>query len=442
MGGTIFALSSGVGRAAIAVVRLSGPATRACLASLAGGVPTPRMATLRALRDARSGEMLDEALVLFFPGPRSYTGEDMAELHVHGGRAVVSGVLDALSAMEGCRPAGPGDFTRRALAHGRLDLTRVEGIADLVDAETALQRRQALGQAGGALARAAQGWRDAFLDAMAQVEAEIDFSDEGDVVSHGRLDDLTLRLEQLQLALKAALADGDKGERLREGALVVIAGPPNAGKSTLLNRLAQRDVAIVSPIPGTTRDTLEVHLDLQGVPVVVVDTAGLREATDDIEAIGMARARRRAEEADLVLWLSPAGNPVPVEQGLAHAVPVTTKIDSDPNGTASAFGLDAEIRISALTGDGMDALMALIHDRAVTRVVAESPLLTRTRHRLALREASKALDRALAGRHDGALPELIAEDLRLGARAMASLLGAVDVEDVLDRVFAAFCIGK
>lgn len=442
MGQTIFALSSGVGRAAVAVIRISGPHTRSCLDTLAGGVPQPRRATLRTLRHPAGGEVLDEALVLFFPAPRSYTGEDMAELQVHGGRAVVGDVLEALAGMAGHRPAVPGEFTRRALENGRLDLTRVEGLADLIDAETTLQRRQALSQAGGALARAAGGWRRQFIEAMADLEAEIDFADEGDVASHGRLGDLGTRLARLGQELAAALADGRRGERLRDGVTVVIAGPPNAGKSTLLNSLARRDVAIVSPLPGTTRDLIELHLDLDGVPVVVVDTAGMRDSADEIEKIGVARARQRAADADLVLWLSAAGENAPVPAEFPHAVSVTTKMDSGSKSPADP-GTDASaLRISALTGEGMDRLVTFVRDHALDSVGQEAALLTRTRHRAALRDAGLCLDRAHSSLRAGAPPELVAEDLRLGARALSSLLGEVDVEDVLDRVFETFCIGK
>ncbi|MFO1150183.1 MAG: tRNA uridine-5-carboxymethylaminomethyl(34) synthesis GTPase MnmE [Alsobacter sp.] len=437
MRSTIYALSSGTGRSAIAVVRLSGEGVRDVLTALAGDVPPLRRAVVRRLADPATGEMLDEGLVLFFPGPRSYTGEDMAEFHVHGGRAVVAGVLSAIGARPGCRLAEPGEFTRRAMQNGRLDLTRVEGIADLIEAETALQRRQALGQAGGRLAEAVKGWRDALLDAMAELEADIDFADEDDVALHGERARVVDGLRRLEQQLGAALDDGRRGEILRDGFQVVIAGPPNAGKSTLLNRIAQRDVAIVTAAPGTTRDVLEVHLDLEGLPVTLVDTAGLREAQDEAESIGIARARDRAAGADLVLWLSPWDSPVPVPADLDGALAVTTKIDSAPKASEPGKG----ILLSARNGVGLETILAAIRDRAAG-IVREPGLVSRARHREALAKGLDHLRAARTGLGQDAYPELVAEDLRLAARALSSVLGEVDVDHVLDRVFAGFCIGK
>jgi tRNA modification GTPase len=437
MRSTIYALSSGSGRAAIAVIRLSGIAVREVLTALAGDVPPLRRAVVRRLVDPVGEELLDEGLVLFFPGPRSYTGEDMAEFHVHGGRAVVQGVLDAIATQPSCRLAQPGEFTRRAMENGRLDLTRVEGIADLIDAETAMQRRQALGQAGGRLADAVKGWRDALLDAMAELEAEIDFADEDDVAARAERGRVTDALRGLDQQISAALEDGRRGEILRDGFQVVIAGPPNAGKSTLLNRLAQRDVAIVTAVPGTTRDLLEVHLDLGGVPVTLVDTAGLRETGDEVERIGVERARARAIDADMVLWLSAWDEPVAVPPGFPGAVEVTSKIDSAPKGLV----LGRRLQLSAKTGDGVETVLAEIKNRAAG-LFREPSLISRARHREALDVGLQRLRDARGGLARGAYPELIAEDLRLAARGMSQVLGDVHVEDVLDRVFAGFCIGK
>ncbi len=299
---TIFALSSGRPPAAIAVVRVCGPKAGLALERLIGRMPPPRQAALARVRDPVNGEAIDEALALWFPGPRSETGEDMAELQLHGGHAVIAAVLDALGAIEGCRLAEPGEFTRRAFANGRLDLTEVEGLADLIAAETPAQRRQAFRQLKGLIGDRAAAWRRQIIEALALVEARIDFSDEADVPA-----DLTgpalYAAQQLRNMIAAALADGGRGERLRDGLVVAIAGPPNAGKSTLLNRLARREAAIVSPYPGTTRDVIEVHLDLGGYPVTLLDTAGIRDSDDPVEQEGVRRASERAAAADLVLWV-------------------------------------------------------------------------------------------------------------------------------------------
>ncbi len=302
---TIFALSSGRVPAAIAVVRISGPRAGAALTALGVKIPAPRMAGLARLRDPQSGEMIDEALALWFPGPRSETGEDVVELQLHGGPAVVAAALAALGRIEGLRPAEAGEFTRRAFENGKLDLTAVEGLADLVSAETEGQRRQAFRQMKGALGARAEDWRGRLIQALALVEARIDFSDEADVPEELVAPALAIA-RALESEIAAALADGHRGERLREGVVVAIAGPPNAGKSTLLNRIARREAAIVSPYAGTTRDVIEVHLDLDGWPVTLLDTAGIRETEDPIEMEGVRRARERAAAADLVLWVEDA----------------------------------------------------------------------------------------------------------------------------------------
>ena len=425
---TIFAPASGAGAAAIAVLRLSGAETGAVLRAVAGRQPPPRHASLRRLRNA-AGETLDHALVLWLPGPASYTGEDSAELHLHGGRAVVAAVADALAAA-GARPAEPGEFTRRAFLNGKLDLVAAEAVADLVAAETESQRRQALRQLEGALGDLYRSWSARLLALMAGEEALIDFPDE----------DLPPALAAAAAAERAALAadiaahlaDSHRGERLREGLVFAVTGPPNVGKSSLVNALAGRDVAIVSALPGTTRDALETRLILGGVPVTLVDTAGLRETADPIEAEGVRRARAHAAAADLVLALSEAGSPAPArEHGSVPVLAIATKTDLGGAVPPGALG------VSAATGAGLAALRARLATAAERLTQAAGPApLTRTRHRAALIDALAALERVAP------LPELRAEDLRQAVRALGRITGAVAVEDVLDRIFSAFCIGK
>src|SRR5450432_4096680 len=305
---TIFALSSGRGPAAIAVIRISGSRAGAALEALGVKIPSPRQASLARVRDPRSNDIIDEALILWFPAPASETGEDVAELQLHGGRAVIAAVLDALAGIEGLKPAEAGEFTRRAFENGKLDLTAVEGLADLVAAETQGQRRQAFRQMKGLLGTRAETWRQRLIQALALVEARIDFSDEADVPDNLLAPALAIARE-METEIAAALADGGRGGRLREGLVVAIAGPPNAGKSTLLNLLAKREAAIVSPYAGTTRDVIEVHLDLLGWPVTLLDTAGIRDTEDPVELEGVRRARERAAGADLVLWVVDASAP-------------------------------------------------------------------------------------------------------------------------------------
>lgn len=428
---TIFALSSGRPPAAVAVVRISGPRAAAVAGALAGHCPPPRQASLRTLREPGSHEVLDRALVLFFPGPRSATGEDIVELHLHGGRAVLARMLRTLGDMPGLRPAEPGEFTRRAHANGKLDLAEVEGLADLVAAETEAQRRQALAQASGALSQRVSGWRGRIVRALAFAEAGLDFADEGDVAA-----DVASRIEAeiapLVIELSQVLADAARGERVRDGLVVALCGPPNAGKSTLLNRLAGREVAIVSPSPGTTRDVLEVHLELAGQAVTLLDTAGLRETSEPVEREGVRRALARAEAADLVLWLSDtSAEPPPTMSG---ALRLRSKAD------ASGDAPPGWLAVSAATGRGLPELLAGIEAEAARIAGGEPALVTRARQRLALVAAAEALERALAP-HAGR-EELQAEELRLAARALDRLIGKVDVEDVLDALFSTFCIGK
>ncbi|MGH6818349.1 MAG: tRNA uridine-5-carboxymethylaminomethyl(34) synthesis GTPase MnmE [Methylovirgula sp.] len=434
---TIYALASGQGRAAIAVLRISGTHVRNIVAALVGKQPEPRRAHLVTFKDPNSGAPLDQGLVLFFPGPGSFTGEDCAEFHIHGGTAVVAAMIAALADFVKTRPAEAGEFTRRAFENGKLDLTEVEGLADLVDAETEAQRRQALRQAEGGLRHKAEGWRAALLEASALLEAEIDFADEADIAPLARKK-LAGILAPVRADLEAALAMGRAGERLRDGLVVVIVGPPNAGKSTLLNALARREAAIVSPLPGTTRDAIEVRLDLAGVPVTLIDTAGLRAAREVIEQIGIDRARAKAEAADLVLWLSEAGAPAPHEfPADARVWPILTKIDLQPGYSSP----EDAIALSAATGENLGVLVDRLVDFARTAVGGGEPaLITRERHRKAFAAAAGALRRAKAGIDDPV--ELLAEELRTAVRALEILIGRIDVEDVLGEIFARFCIGK
>jgi tRNA modification GTPase len=440
-GETIYALSSGRLPAAIAVVRVSGLRAGVALETLIGKIPEPRRAAHAIVRDPASGGIIDDALALWFPGPRSETGEDMAEIHLHGGRAIVAAVFQALAGIEGFRPAVAGEFTRRALANGKLDLAAVEGLGDLIAAETEAQRRQALAQFRGALSSQVERWRETLIGALAALEASIDFVDEDDVPEDLLTPALAIT-DQLATEIRTALADAERGERLREGLVVAIAGPPNAGKSTLLNRLAQRDVAIVTDIPGTTRDAIEVALDLGGVPVVLVDTAGVRETSDPVEAEGVRRALARAEAADLVLWLSEADSPstVPPRRTGRQSLVVRTKsdrIDSEAQQAARAKG---EMVLSAKTGAGMNELISLLSAEAEA-LGGEPALVTHARQRHALDAALARLDAAT----DAAAPgkeEIVAEELRLAARALGRITGRVDVEDVLDQVFRNFCVGK
>ena len=450
---TIFALSSGRPPAAIAVVRVSGSRAGVVLEKLIGRVPEPRQATLARLRDPATGDAIDEALVLWFPAPRSETGEDTAELQLHGGHAVVAGVLDALGRIEGCRPAEAGEFTRRAFENGRLDLTAVEGLADLIAAETQAQRRQAFRQLKGLIGDRAEAWRRALIEAQALVEARIDFSDEADVPEN--LVDAALHAaQQLRSEIAAALADGGRGERLRDGLVVALAGPPNAGKSTLLNRLARREAAIVSPYPGTTRDVIEVHFDLGGYPVTVLDTAGIRDSADPVEQEGVRRARAGAARADLVLWVTDVSAAGLTVDNSSRSVSksdtwlIQNKIDLAVDKLCISCESESDISspttfpISAATGAGMDALLAALAAFAQNYFSATEPaLVTRARHRRALEGTVAALDRALAERGCGR-EELIAEELRAAATTLGRLTGRVDVEDILDVIFRDFCIGK
>lgn len=434
---TIVALSSGGLPAGVAVLRLSGPRAGAIAGRLAGGLPPPRVAALRALRNG--GELIDRGLVLWFPAPGSFTGEDVAELQVHGGPAVVSALLEAATRDGTARLAEPGEFVRRAFANGRLDLTAVEGLADLIAARTAAQRRVALRQADGGLNRLATGWRDRLVRAAALLEAAIDFADEdlpAGLDRQARADCTAVGAE-----IAAVLADGRGGEIARDGVHVALVGPPNVGKSSLLNRLARREVAIVSEVAGTTRDVIEVTLDLGGWPLVVADTAGLRETADPVESIGVARAEARRREADIPVFVADArelaagaGVPGPAAMILAN------KADLCGKPVPAAIGDVPVFAVSALTGAGLDGWIAALTARvaALAGIQGDAALVARSRHRTELGRAAAALSRVAAA---PAL-DLVAEDVRLALHAIGRLTGAVDVEDLLDVVFAEFCIGK
>ena len=426
---TIFAIASGAGRAAIAVMRLSGPSCNDALAALTGGrIPEPRHASLRRLRDA-DGAVLDQAMVLWLPGPGTYTGEDSAEFFIHGGRAVADGLAMALVGL-GLRPAEPGEFTRRAFLNGRMDLVEAEAVHDLIAAETEAQRRQALRQLDGELGRVYRHWSDRLRFMLAQQEALIDFPDE-DLPPEVEAE-LATTLDSLRTEITTHLNDARRGEKLREGLVFAITGPPNVGKSSLINALAERDVAIVSATPGTTRDALETRIVLGGVPVTLVDTAGLRETADEIEAEGVRRALARAEDADLVIEVSDPPHAMALNLS-DHRILVFNKADLGHPAPANA------IPISALTGAGLDALKDRLSEaaRALTETSGPPPL-TRARHRAALLEALDRLNAAA----ETSLPELRGEDLRLALRAIGRITGHVGVEDILDTLFRQFCIGK
>ena len=442
---TIYALSSGRLPAAIAVVRISGPQAAQALLRLAGKMPQPRRAMFANLK-ARDGEVIDEALALWFPAPHSETGEDVVELQPHGSRAVIARLFDELSQIDDFRAAEPGEFSRRAFLNGKLDLTAAEGLLDLINADTEMQRKLGLRHLKGFLGTRAENWRRAIIEASALIEAGIDFADEGDVP-----DDLMgpafVRIMQLRDEIAEALSQHAPVERLREGMVVAIAGPPNAGKSTLLNRLAKREAAIVSPYAGTTRDVIEVHLDLGGYPVTLLDMAGIRDTDDPIEQEGVKRARARAEDADLVLWLEPEmgdGTHDISPEALGRDVwRVMTKADlrsaSDESSWAAEGG--AAYRISALSGEGMETLIGALSREAMDFFEGvETSLITRQRHRDLLLAARAGLDRALRAKSSG--EEIVAEELRAAAFALGKLTGRVDVEDILDVVFRDFCIGK
>lgn len=447
---TIYAPATAAGRAAVTVVRLSGPAAGPILIDLIGRpLPPPRRADLVRLRDpANPADPIDQALALWFPAPSSFTGEDVVELHLHGGRAVLNGLVDALTTDGRARLAAPGEFTRRAFLNGKLDLTEAEAVADLVDAETRAQARQALRQLDGALGRLYGDWTHRLTRQLAHLEADLDFPDED--LPGGMAAAVAPEIERLIAEIVAHLDDAHRGERLRAGVEIAILGPPNAGKSSLLNALARRDAAIVSDIPGTTRDVIEVQLDLGGFPVVIADTAGLRETADRIEDEGIRRARARAERADLTLLIVDASEgpgaleTVEDQLGAASLLVLNKRDQLTETGrhaweqavTATSVGWTW---LSLATGDGLPVLLDHVTARVAALIEGSGgPPLTRARHREALEHAKSALVRFATA----PLPELAAEDIRIAVRALGRITGRVDIEDLLDVIFRDFCIGK
>jgi tRNA modification GTPase len=426
---TIFALSSGAPPAAIAVLRISGPQALVAARALAGKLPSLRKASLRKLVDPHDGNLLDEAIVLAFAGPQTATGEDLAELHLHGGRAVVRGVEAALARIPGLRRAEPGEFTRRAFANGRLDLNEAEGLADLLSAETEWQRRSAAAMAGGAFSRAVEAWREALLALSAQLEAAIDFSDEDDVADDNYLN-ISIGCMKLYDSIGAHLAF-PPAEKLRDGLRIILAGPPNSGKSTLLNALVAREAAIVSDIAGTTRDLIEVPAAFEGLPFLFTDTAGLRECSSDpIEAIGIERAQRAITEADMLLWLGAEGKG-PRHQAL---IEIDAKAD-DPERQGKA---GAMLKLSAKTGEGMTELIALLVAKGRTMLPPPDSFALNQRQRQLLQDTAQFLNMASTARD----PLIAAEELRQARLALDALTGRASTEDMLDALFGRFCIGK
>jgi tRNA modification GTPase len=445
---TIFAQATAPGRAGVAVFRLSGPQAGAALMALTRReLPAPRRAVRRSLWASHNGDdLIDQALVIWFPAPQSFTGEDVVELQIHGSKAVAAALARELGDHQGLTLAAPGEFTRRAFDHGKLDLTEVEGLADLIAAETEAQRRQAMRQAGGALSQLYDGWREILLQTLARLEAAIDFPEEdlpADLIS--RVD---RAMQETADAIADHLEDGHRGERLRDGLSVAILGAPNAGKSSLLNRLAKREAAIVSAEAGTTRDVIDLYLDLGGYPVTLADTAGLRDTGDAIEAEGVKRALARAESADLKLLVLDGtllGSDQPlIDHTAAHLIDddvflVLNKADITGRDLPREIAGHAILPISAKTGAGIDALVEALTTAAASRMALGAlPALTRERHRSALQRTEAALSRGVLAR----LPELKGEDLRHAVQALGEITGRVDIEDVLDVIFREFCIGK
>lgn len=444
---TIFALASGAGRAGVAVIRVSGKASAEVCQALTGGPPPqPRQARLVPIIDPAKGELIDRSLVLWFPEPASFTGEDVLELHVHGGPAILAMLFEALQRLNDIRPADPGEFSRRAFMNDKMDLTAAEGLADLVAAETRQQARQARRQLDGALGQVYSDWHGRLLEALAMLEAEIDFAAEeevpGDLLA-GILPNLRTLLEEIE----THIADDRRGERLRTGLRVALIGPPNAGKSSLLNRLAARDIAIVTDIPGTTRDVLETPLDLGGYPVVLTDMAGLRSSDDPVERLGIERALSEAELADVRLLLFdgarwPETDPKTEALIDADSIIVLNKADLLEKNRPSEIRSRDTLLISCHTGEGIDRLVSRLTECAVRAMTpGDAPTLTRIRHRQALSDVVDALRRLAQA---GASPELalMAEDVRMAMQSIGRITGKVGVEEVLDQIFSAFCIGK
>ncbi len=440
---TIYALASGAGRCGVAVVRLSGPHCLDVLRALSGKESfKPRYAHRVNLKDPENGDAIDDGLALYFPGPNSFTGEDVVELQIHGGRAVVQTLLETLGEIDGLRLAEPGEFTRRAFENDKMDLTAAEGLADLIHAETRAQARQALRQMEGALGSLYNDWADRILHVLAHFEAVIDFPDEDlpEEVEQGVREKVT----RLQQEIETHLADGHRGERLRDGVRLAIVGPPNAGKSSLLNHLAQREVAIVSDIAGTTRDVIESHLDIGGYPVVVSDTAGIRHSEDVIEVEGIRRAQSTAQQADLKVVLFDSGDWPHLDEKTLELIDedslvVFNKIDKSQKPDISDVAGQPPIYMSAKSKEGLSEFFQKLEEAVAERcMMTGAPALTRARHREALEECVESLTRFA----EIDLAELAAEDLRMATRALSRITGRIDVEDVLDVVFSDFCIGK
>lgn len=439
---TIFAMATAPGRAGVAVLRISGPRAKEAIEKIAGDAPLPRRATHTVFRNPKDGEVLDKGLLLWFPAPASYTGEDVAEFHIHGGRATVAGLCGTLSELPGLRLAEPGEFTRRAFENGKLDLTEAEAIADLVDAETLAQKRQALRQLDGELGRRCEDWRQRLMRALALCEAAIDFPEEG------LPDDLMAKTEavcfEVAGEIDALLSDGRKGQRVRDGLMIAILGPPNAGKSSLLNLLAQRDAAITAATAGTTRDVIEVHLDLGGYPVTLADTAGLRSTADPVEEEGVRRAHLVAARADFKLLMLDGADPsgFTVVETLADddALIVVNKMDlvSGPGVFEKQFKKHGYLPLSLRTGSGVPELLDRVQCEVESRLSGGGGVITRERHR----EALGACRAALRNMRPSELPELTAEELRQAIRSLGRITGKVDVESMLDLLFKEFCIGK
>lgn len=435
-GSTVFALATAAGRGAVAIMRISGPQTLSILEKLCNTVPKPRQASVRQLwRRGDQDELLDQALVIWFPGTKSYTGEDSAELHLHAGPAVIDAVADVL-AFHGARPALAGEFSKRAFLNGKVDLLQAEGISDLVEAETQAQRRQALEQTEGGLSVVYTGWANKLREVLAFQEALIDFPDED--LPEEVEENLKNTIETLHQEMSNHLNDAGRGERLRRGLVFAILGAPNAGKSSLLNLLADRDAAIVTEQAGTTRDAIEVRVVLGDVPVTLVDTAGLRETQDLIEAEGIKRAQKIGREADCVLCLTDASVDV-FEPEIACDFWVRTKKDLDVSRETSYSENHKTLFISVKTGDGIDHLKQVLAEKAQFLTVRQGPPpLTRVRHRLGIEECVKHLEQA----QQQDWPELRGEELRLAMQSLGRLTGAIGVEDLLDTIFSQFCIGK
>ncbi len=431
---TIYALATGTLSCAVAIIRVSGPRAADIGRRFCSGDFLPRVARYCEVRDPSSHELIDSGLVLLFPGPSSFTGEDCLEFQLHGSRAVVARMFSALQGEIGARIAQPGEFIRRAFENGKLPLTSVEGIADLIVAKTDLQRRQALAQASGGLAARAALWRDLLLDALALLTAEIDFVDEGEAPTLV-LQEVRAIVGRLAGEFRQALVDADRGERVKEGFNVVLCGPPNVGKSTLMNALARRDVAIVTEHAGTTRDIIQIELDLGGLSVVLSDTAGLRDTADAVEAIGIARSQQAMARADLLLWLCDGSQSHTTAPDDERVLIVASKMDQ-----SQALPAWADLAVSAHTGLGMQELMAEIQAVGTAAIAGEVPIVTNARQRGCVETASRLAERLMAEEHLGL--EFVAEDLLLCTQTLEELMGRIGIEDILGSVFSRFCMGK